>query len=74
VGLPVSKEVVSSPRYQTLPSRSWANQSRVSSTSLPSASRTTSRTTVAATPATSRTSSVTVTTMVSSTSPPTLTS
>ena len=49
IGLPSSYSVVSSPRYQTLPARSWANQSNVSSTSLPR-SVTVSRTTRAVTP------------------------
>src|SRR4051794_13464620 len=57
-----SYSVVSSPRYQTLPSESWAYQSKVSSSSRPS-TRTTSRTTVAPTPSTTRLRSVTVTTV-----------
>ena len=34
--LPSLKSLVSSPKYQTLPSRSWAYQSKVSSLGLPS--------------------------------------
>src|ERR687898_390650 len=34
-GFPGSYSCVSSPKYQTLPARSWANQSNVSSTSTP---------------------------------------
>ena len=47
--LPFSYSAVSSPRYQTLPSESWAYQSSVSSTSSPP-SVTVSRTTTASTP------------------------
>ena len=50
-----------SPRFQTLPSASWAYQATVSSVTSPS-SETRSRTTVAATPLTFFFSSVTVTT------------
>ncbi len=64
---PPSYSVDSSPRYQTLPSVSWAYQSKVSSTSSPSAV-TVSRTTVAVIPMTSLVSSVT-TTSIRSTSP-----
>ena len=46
---PFSNSAVSSPRYHTLPSASWAYQSRVSSTSSPS-SVTVSRTTAASMP------------------------
>ena len=47
--LPSSNSAVSSPRYHTFPSASWAYQSSVSSTSWPS-SVTVSRTTAASTP------------------------
>src|SRR6266545_445398 len=57
---PFSYSFVSSPRYQTFPSRSWAYQSSVSSTSRPS-SLTTSWTTVAAIPRISFARPVTVT-------------
>ena len=49
VGLPFSYSVVASPRYQMLPSESWAYQSSVTSTGSPF-SVTTSRTTRASTP------------------------
>ncbi len=52
-GLPSSYSVVSSPRYQMLPRRSWAYQSNVSSTSCPS-SVTVSRTTRATMPEATR--------------------
>ena len=61
--------MVSSPKYQTLPAASWANQSKVSSTTVPSASLTTSWTTVVVTPWTSLVSSVTVTVIVSGSTP-----
>jgi hypothetical protein len=60
----VSYAVVASPRYQTLPRSSWANQSYVSSLSLPS-SVARSWTTVARMPSTSRVSGRTVTVICS---------
>src|SRR3954469_4760815 len=51
--LPPSYSLVSSPKYQTLPDRSCAYQSSVSSSSVPS-SLTTSCTTVVGTPPTTR--------------------
>jgi hypothetical protein len=59
--LPFSNSVLSSPRYQTLPSWSCANQSYVSSTTSPSPLVTVSRTTVAEMPMISLRSGVTVT-------------
>jgi hypothetical protein len=49
-GLPPSKLVVSSPKYQTLPARSCANHSSVNSISLPFGSVTRERITRAVTP------------------------
>src|SRR4051794_18214229 len=60
--LPPSYSLVSSPKYQTLPDRSCAYQSSVSSSSVPS-SLTTSCTTVVVTPSTIRVAGVTVTTV-----------
>src|SRR3954447_2533572 len=60
--LPPSYSLVSSPKYQTLPDRSCAYQSSVSSSSVPS-SLTTSCTTVVVTPPTTRVLGVTVTTV-----------
>ena len=62
---PPESSVVSSPKYQTLPSTSWANQSSVSSTRRPPPSRTTSCTTTQTTPSTTRVRAVTVTTLCS---------
>ncbi len=60
--MPFSNSRVSSPKYHTLPSASWAYQSNVSSMTTPS-SVTVSRTTTVSTPMTSRVSSVTSTTI-----------
>src|SRR4051812_19320544 len=62
--LPCSYSLVSSPKYQTVPVRSWAYQSSVSSFRAPS-SRTVSRTSTHSTPAMVRVRLVTVTTVVS---------
>src|SRR4051812_24754028 len=64
LGTPFSYAVVSSPKYQTLPSRSCAYQSDVSSSSSPSLV-TVSRTTRVVTPSTTLVLLVTSTTMSS---------
>jgi hypothetical protein len=66
--LPFSYSLVSSPKYQTVPSRCWAYQSKVSSLSWPS-SLTVSRTSTQVTPMIVLVLSVTVTTVVSTPSP-----
>jgi hypothetical protein len=59
---PFRTALVASPRYQTLPLRSWAYQSKVSSTRAPSRVSV-SRTTVALIPMTVRVWSVTTTSL-----------